>query len=140
MPQGKLTISSDGGGCLPSFDADGQVRHYAGGYDDWLLQRPSQEVEEERTASPARATPKAQPKKLSFKEKHQLEELPGQIEALEAEQATLTQRMMDPSFFGGGTSDAVVEVTARLAEISADLEGYYERWEALESLREALEG
>ena len=62
-----------------------------------------------------------------------------QIEALETEQTELTERMMDPSFFGGGTSDAVQEVTARLEEITGELAERYERWETLEELRESLE-
>lgn len=122
-----------------AFDADGQVRHYAGGYDDWLLQRPQIVEEVEPSSQPSKPAPKAKKKKLSFKEKHQLEELPGQIEALETEQAELTERMMDPSFYGGGTSEAVQQVTARLAEITDELAERYERWETLEELRESLE-
>ena len=28
-----------------AFDADGKVRNYVGGYDDWVTQRPKEELE-----------------------------------------------------------------------------------------------
>ena len=38
LPADKLTISSDGGGCLPNFDADGQVQSMAIGSSHTLLE------------------------------------------------------------------------------------------------------
>lgn len=122
-----------------AFDADGQVRHYGGGYDDWLMQRPALEVGSESARAPTQGGSRTPKKKLSFKEQHELALVPGEIEALEAEQSELTERMMDPGFFGGGTSDAVQEVTARLSVITDELSERYERWEALETLRESVE-
>jgi ATP-binding cassette subfamily F protein uup len=121
-----------------AFDADGQARHYGGGYDDWLMQRPALEVSMEPTREPTKQESKTPKKKMTFNQKHQLAELPGQIEVLETEQTALNERMMDPSFFGGGTSDAVKQMTARLSQLTDQLAERYERWEALETLRESL--
>jgi ATP-binding cassette subfamily F protein uup len=121
-----------------AFDADGQARHYGGGYDDWLMQRPALEVSMEPTREPTKQESKTPKKKMTFNQKHQLAELPGQIEVLETEQSALNERMMDPSFFGGGTSDAVKQMTARLSQLTDQLAERYERWEALETLRESL--
>ena len=82
-----------------AFEGDGKVVEYVGGYDDWLRQRSQPE-----TVVPARKLVREKPKKegprrLTFKERKELEELPGLIEALEKEQAVLHERMADPAFY-----------------------------------------
>ncbi|MEE2829409.1 MAG: ATP-binding cassette domain-containing protein [Myxococcota bacterium] len=129
-----------------AFDGDGQVRHYAGGYDDWLQQRPEQpaEVKAPREATgPTQGAPQDRaPQKrtrLSFKERKELEELPGRIETLELEQTTLNERIGQPTFFAG-PHDEVSQVTDRLAAIESELLQLLEAWEQLETRREELEG
>jgi ATP-binding cassette subfamily F protein uup len=122
-----------------AFDEDGVVRHYAGGYDDWLDQRPKTASSPSRNAAvaapspapsePVRSVKKVQ--KLSYKEKRELEEVPGQIEVLEQEQEKLNQALSDPEFFGG-PRDEVRRVTDRLRDLEAQLTGLMERWEELE--------
>jgi ATP-binding cassette subfamily F protein uup len=116
------------------FDEDGEVRLYAGGYDDWLHQRPKPEKTpaKERPVRPVKVAAD-KPKKLSFKEKRDLEELPGQIEALESEQAQLHQQIQDPDFFKQ-EGNRVAEVNTRLEALESELMGHYARWEALELL------
>ena len=106
------------------------LREYAGGYDDYLRQRPAPVGKEK---APEKVTkPKAQPapRKLNNREQRELDTLPARIEELEAEQHELAQQMADPSFYqdGGG---ATTQATARLAEIESELEESFERWEAL---------
>ncbi len=97
-----------------AMEEGGRVGEYAGGYDDWLWQRPPpEEIPIEQATKPrSAATVPAQPpaRKLSFAERGELEALPGQIEALEEEQQ------------------------ARLDELAQGLEAAYERWAFLESL------
>lgn len=118
------------------FDADGQVRNYAGGYDDWLRQRPasanpSQAVNKPRQSSDTRSkTPKKAG--LTFKEKQELDCVPQQIEKLESEQSALHVRVSDPSMYQGVSSEAVI-INARLEEIEGELLALYARWESLES-------
>lgn len=117
------------------FDRDGEVRNYVGGYDDWLRQRP---VEPEKKVIKQEAKPQEKPKqekarKLSFKEKKELEELPVQIEKLENEQALLHEKIADPSFYQD-PGDEVAKVNKRLGELEAELETIYERWSELDAI------
>ena len=79
---------------------------------------------------------KDKPKKLSFKEKKELEALPAEIEALEQEQGELHEKMADPDFYKAEGGDAITAVNIRLEEIEATLSERYERWEALEAIAE----
>jgi len=119
------------------FEGGGTIGEYAGGYSDWLRQRPRPET---ANAPPARARPKAGPArrsrpKLSYREQRELQALPGEIEALEAEQQAIAQRMADAQFYRGRGSD-VEGTMARARELEQRLAQAYERWEALESRRE----
>lgn len=123
-----------------AFDADGSVGHYAGGYDDWLAQRPAIDREEDAPEPVvAKAPREAKPKtRLSFKESYELEQLPARIEGLEAEQLALNEAIMVPGFYQGPPSE-VQRVTNRLAAIEEELLQHYEEWERLEALRASLD-
>jgi ATP-binding cassette subfamily F protein uup len=120
------------------FEGEGRVQEYAGGYDDWLRQRPSslakkvpvREVRQERV----KARP-AGPRKLTFKETRELEELPDRIETLEQEQRLLYETMADEAFYrdNGG---AAARAGTRLHELELLLQEAYSRWEELETVRE----
>ncbi|HMS27053.1 MAG TPA: ATP-binding cassette domain-containing protein [Burkholderiaceae bacterium] len=72
----------------------------------------------------------AKTRKLSFKEKRDLEELPAKIEALEAEQSTIRTQLADGKLFSTDNAKAL-ELTQRDAEIDDLLLAAMERWEAL---------
>ena len=119
-----------------AFDSDKQARHYIGGYDDWLRQRPTEikEVTVVKKAEPKASKPKKdKPRKLSFKEKKELEALPDQIEALETEQSELHEKIADPAFYQDA-GDEVAKVNKRLGELEAELETIYERWSELDAI------
>ena len=120
------------------FEGQGRVQEYIGGYDDWL--RHSEAHREK--ATPARKERKerikvrpAGPRKLTFKETRELEELPGRIEALEQEQKQLFEVMADGSFYRDDGKQAL-RAGARLKELEQLLEETYDRWEKLETMRE----
>jgi ATP-binding cassette subfamily F protein uup len=126
------------------FEGEGRVVEYIGGYDDWQKERERRKGEaERRKAEGERRKPEgaaavagegapAKPKrKLSNKERAELEALPAKIEALETEQRELTARLADPAFFKKGGAE-VGKATARLQEIEAELPAVYRRWEELE--------
>ena len=127
-----------------AFAADGKIQDFAGGYDDWLLQRPVAEVvtipEVESSQKPEKSTkPRTnKPRKLNFKEKAELEELPLTLENLEKEQQKLYTDMADPDFYQT-ENNQVAAAKARLAEIEKELEELYCRWEELEEIRENCE-
>lgn len=116
------------------FEGEGAVKEYAGGYDDWVRQRPAAAnpitEEKPRPASPAAATV-PRPRRLSFKEQKELENLPRLIEKLEDEQTELHQQMSEPGFYQKGGAE-IAAVNARLSTIDTELQQAYTRWEALE--------
>jgi ABC transport system ATP-binding/permease protein len=111
-------------------EGGGKWKEYAGGYTDWLRQRPAAVVEEKPAAkAPAREKARA---KLSYKEQRELEALPGEIEALEAEQKALEQKMSAGDYYRLGAEE-VKRDRRRAEEIEGELTGKLERWEALEA-------
>ena len=115
------------------FEEKGRVVEYAGGYDDWLLQRQppeatstKRETKEKKPASKARST-----NKLGYMEQRELEYLPQKIEALETEQKNLYQSLSDPAFYKREKED-IAAIKAKLDEVERACEEAYLRWEALE--------
>jgi len=124
------------------FEGRGHVGEYAGGYDDWLAQRPEEirpEAKEKRPKKSPRAKTSA-PRKLTFKEARELEELPDRIERLEVEQKELVAAMADPLFYQSDDGSRVATTKARLDELENSLQVAFERWEELEAIRELSEG
>ncbi|MBU0481137.1 MAG: ATP-binding cassette domain-containing protein [Proteobacteria bacterium] len=119
------------------FEGEGRVGEYAGGYDDWLKQRPSPLTEKKVRTEGKKVKPKtvkAAQRKLSFKENRELESLPAEIEALEKEQAELFRLMADHSLYTKGDGSDIANAGRRLEEIEAKLALSYARWEELEGL------
>jgi ATP-binding cassette subfamily F protein uup len=117
------------------YEGDGRFTDYVGGYQDWLRQRPVPEAEP-TMIKPAKAKPeRARPRKLTFKERQELETLPANIDALEKEQAALHEKLADPAFYRE-QGDAVAVVRERMASLEEELAGCFARWEELEALAE----
>jgi ATP-binding cassette subfamily F protein uup len=123
--------------CTFALEGKGQVRAYAGGYDDWLWQRPHPDTaapKSERTVpSPTPRTAASRPHKISFQEQQELDALPERIEKLEAEQAQLYAAMTDPRLYQENGSE-VARIQARLDTLAGALEAAYQRWEELDTL------
>lgn len=115
------------------------LNEYVGGYDDWLSQRPESLPEKAERKEKQEKPKKDKPLKLSFKEERELKELPGRIEALEAEQNSLYSRMADPDFYRREGQNAA-GAGARAVEIEAELKALYSKWEELEARSEAASG
>ena len=119
-----------------AIEPDGRVKEYDGGYDDYLRQRPDAAPAEPKPAlAPAKTSspPPERPRKLSFKERRELEELPRRIEELEAARQELHETMADPAFYRRDGGE-IAEAKARLESLEQELAAAYERWEALEGL------
>lgn len=123
------------------FEGEGRVTEYIGGYDDWQKERERKTaravmadaaMRSEKAGAERKTPPAVRPRKLTNKERAELEALPKKIEALENEQAELTTRLGDPEFFKKGGAE-VAKATARLKEIEDEVAAAYARWEALES-------
>ena len=118
------------------FTGNGKVEEIIGGYDDWLAQQPAVAAGSDKKVKTAAPVRKERPRKRSFKESRELEELPLRIETLENEQAELHQRLADPGFYQQGRNDTITGVQERLAAIETALATAYERWQELEQIPE----
>jgi ATP-binding cassette subfamily F protein uup len=114
------------------------IKEYVGGYDDWLRQRGDANKASKNNVKSDSSTQKSSndaapigPKKLSFKEKQELEALPGKIETIETELATLHQRMSQPEYFKSTPSELSKD-QRRMQELEQALEQAYARYEDLE--------
>jgi ATP-binding cassette subfamily F protein uup len=73
-------------------------------------------------------------RKLSFNEQRELESLPAQIEALEAEQQRLTAESESPEFYKA-PADHIRAVLARIDAVARELEADLSRWLELDDRR-----
>jgi ATP-binding cassette subfamily F protein uup len=118
---------------------EGNVTEYIGGYDDWHKQIADSKPASTSTpkhASTSQAVPPADTKpvlrKLGYKEKRELEELPKNIEALEAEQHELNVKMESPEFYQQDGA-IITQAVERLQELHDELSRLYHRWGELEN-------
>jgi ATP-binding cassette subfamily F protein uup len=127
-------------------ESPGLWREYEGGYEEWRVQRERSRVIREReqarsapppgekpavVAAPA-AAPAPKPRKLSYKEQRELDELPARIEALEAEQKSLNELLADPQSYVTDPQ-RMAAAHQRVAQIDEELMAALERWEELGS-------
>lgn len=126
------------------FDGKGNIDEYIGGYQDYLEQRPDQKVVDQKSdvkkaqakaeaAALSAAAPAPKKVKLSYKDQRELEQLPAEIEKLEAEQTELSDKLADGSWFVSDANAATL-ASQRLAEIEELLLEKLERWDVLENL------
>lgn len=117
------------------FEGNGEVKEYAGGYDDWLRQRGPivAEAQPPATKTEAPAKLRERPRKLTYKEQRELESLPALIEALESEQARLQQKFAESGFYQQPGTE-IAKVTNRLEAVHQELQTAYARWETLDAI------
>jgi ABC transport system ATP-binding/permease protein len=123
------------------FEGDGKFVEYAGGYEDWeRYQRPipafaeaqkSVKVNPQATAEKDKSI--GTPRKLTYKEQRERQNLPDRIEALEAEQGELHKLMGEADFYRQ-RGDKITATMERLESVKRELEACYERWQFLESV------
>ena len=126
------------------FEGDGKLTEIVGGYADWLAwrQRQQRATSESPQAAAPRVSAQAAPakavskSKLSYKEARELEALPARLEALEAEQAQIAERLADPALYQSSPQEAAV-LQARSEAIETELLDALARWEALEAKQAA---
>jgi ABC transport system ATP-binding/permease protein len=120
------------------FEGEGVVHRHVGGYDLYRRQRAEKEAArretvqpQRRTSTPAPATPRgAVPdgsRKLTWKERKELETLEEAIARAEADREALESRLADPGLYSGSPEE-VGEVTDAYRSREASLETLYARW------------
>jgi len=125
---------------LIAFEGNGELRRHAGGYD--LYRRLKEQREAEAAAAAVPAARKSAPgaparpsteRKLSYKEKRELEGMEEAIMKAEARKAEVESRLADPALYAAG-NDEVQRVTAQFREASEQVDALYARWAELEEV------
>ena len=130
-------------------ETPGFWREYEGGYEDWKSQKARAKTMREQAAKASAPAPTekkstaavaaaksvaavdaVRPRKLSFKEQRELDELPARIEAMEVEQKALSALLADGVIYTTDPDKAALSQT-RYAKLDADLLVALERWELL---------
>jgi len=129
-----------------AYEGDGSWREYEGSVQDWLIQsKRAREIAEQRAAAAPAPTPAPAPaaeatapkatgarKKLSYKEQRELDTLPAQIAALEAEQTRITEMLeLDGGAIYASDASRAAELAERHARIDDELLSALERQEEL---------
>ncbi len=124
------------------FEGNGQVVEYAGGYDDWLSQRPpaaAGTLPQKNSRKKTRPKPTTRPaRKLGYMQQREMQDLPQKIETLETEQKDLVSILSDPLFYQKG-KDEIAKVKKDLDRVEHDIETAYRRWEELDALKSQVD-
>ena len=143
-----------------AFEGEGRWVEYAGGYSDAVAQRRADatasgaSARSKRAGNGAPSTSAGAPspqsdatggiaagpaakRKLSFKEKHALESLPGEMAKLEAEITALEAKLADPRLYASDPA-AFAKASEALGAAQGKLADAETRWLELEMLREEL--
>ncbi len=130
------------------FAGNGKIIDIAGDYNDVVAyqqryQQQAKTVVKPQVSAEIKAEPVVQTaatsalntKKLSYKEKRELELLPALIESLDAELSSLQSKVNDPDFFRQ-SAEATTAILNQLQQTESKLAHAYERWEQLEALNQ----
>ncbi len=113
---------------------DGRWMEFAGGYEDWLRQRPALDESKATAATedkPINKKPiRQRAERMSWKENKELESLPEIIESLEAEQEELMVKMSSSDFFKLPIPEQQTLIS-RSQSLAQEIEACYTRWESL---------
>jgi ATP-binding cassette subfamily F protein uup len=127
------------------FEGEGRVIEYTGGYEDWIRQRAAKPVhfreifaEPRPEAEPAPAARLEKAPKFLKREQRELEELPAQIEIMEAELSALNESLWDPEIYKK-QPEKLPKLKTELAVLEERIKQGYTRWEQLEAKRKAAE-
>ncbi len=126
-------------------EGKGRWTEYAGGYSDMLSQRGADltreapKKEKKDAAAPAQPVPAPARRRMSFKDKHALETLPGEIAAMQAQAKALQDKLDDPQFYARDRA-GFEAATAALGRLQDNIAAAEDRWLALELAREDLAG
>ena len=117
------------------------MQEFVGGYEDWVRQRLAEKsaasAASKKAAAGGETKPNTtkiagRPKKLSYKEQRELDELPAVIEALESEQRALATRVTGPDFYKEG-AETIKQSLARVDSLQQELASVYARWAELDA-------
>jgi len=115
------------------FTGKGYIVEGAGGYDEWKAR-----LEPETKPAREKKTREKKPRektKLTFKEEHELQDIPGIIEKTEIKKDEVFTLLGDPELYKN-ESHRVPHLKEELEGLEAELEKLYLRWDELEEMKE----
>jgi ATP-binding cassette subfamily F protein uup len=122
------------------FEGNGVVHRHEGGYDLYRRLRETRTAEESERARQAapRPAPKPErsapaPRRLTYREKQELEGMEAAILEAEAEKERIGALLSDPATYAD-TPEKVAELSATYREAGERVERLYARWAELEEL------
>ena len=110
-------------------DGNAVINQYAGGYDDYLLQKKQLDNIIKSKSKPKITDKQAKNKKLSYKDQRELDKIPEKIEKLELQIGEIQLQLADPEFFH---RDESTDELIKLSRLESELEILYEKWNDLE--------
>jgi ATP-binding cassette subfamily F protein uup len=119
-----------------AFEGDGRVEFYEGDWSAWHAKKQPPVLRPQPSAAePKRERPKTEvARKLTFKEKQELEGIEAAISTAESKMAALQAELEDPTIY----KTRAAEVPALVAAVDAaraEVDRLYKRWEELDALR-----
>jgi ABC transport system ATP-binding/permease protein len=121
-----------------AYEGPGRWREYAGGYSDWVRQRPAAGSPTPAPARKPALRPQRPPERSRFDSRLQreLDRLPDRMAKVEVEIAATEERLADPGLYGRDPA-GFQRLSETLERLRADLAAMEERWLELEGMREA---
>jgi len=129
------------------FQGNGQIEEYVGGYTDWVSytggfdelgkskNSPKAASSENKVPAPVVESTPVKKKKLSYKHKLELEQIPGKIEALESELEALQEETAHADFYNLEHT-IVSSKLEQLEALELSLNEAMDRWVELEAMQE----
>lgn len=125
-----------------AFEGNGKICEYIGGYEDWIRVKQLEDNSNQQkilskhsdnsSASTSKSPRTVRAKKLSYQEMRELEALPGKIDALEQEQASILLCLNNATIFRDNPEEAKT-LQMRFAVIEVELTNCLAKWEELEA-------
>jgi ATP-binding cassette subfamily F protein uup len=111
------------------FCGDGVIKDFIGGYTEYRcfiedLRREERSRRQQEAPKPEKPVRKDAPRKLSWKEKKELESLELELQALEAEKSQIESLLQG----GSGDYKAITEASARYEVIRSEIDAKETRW------------
>lgn len=121
-----------------SFEKDGAIKSFAGGYDDYLIQNKTETQSSKTKKADKPKREKQQKLKMSFKENKELESLPHDLETTEKRIEELQNELGNPELYKE-SKEHIQALKDELSEKEEMLETLFARWEELEAKKALVE-